>query len=249
MVEPGTHIFALLPFLQKNEEIKQLGLRVESCRPETINVEVVKLIKKALEVKCFDEDGNPVKAATIAPGQVDMFVPSDWAGETLVAKVQLGWRETEQARVLPIEKIPSIELPGQQSLSAQEPVQITMPAAAELLSDYTITTATLGFTLSSNLQGKYEVDVTNLPEVISAITIRATSEAKQAYENMFYQVMLEIYDDDAKADEPSRRRELIYNFPTEYVRKDEIVLKQQPVIARFELVEISKQPSIQTTNP
>ena len=34
------------------------------------------------------------------------------------------------------------------------------------------------------------------------------------------------------------RRELTYNFPDEYVRKNEIVLNQQPVVARFKLVPL-----------
>jgi hypothetical protein len=55
---------------------------------------------------------------------------------------------------------------------------------------------------------------------------------------MTYQVRLEIDDDDAKSTEPQRKA-LVYNFPEEYVRRDEIRLNQQPVIAQFKLVPLS----------
>jgi hypothetical protein len=62
---------------------------------------------------------------------------------------------------------------------------------------------------------------------------------------MHYQVILEVNDSDkdAKSAEPLRR-ELIYNFPPEYVRKDEIVLNQQPAVARFNLVPVSTETSV-----
>ena len=74
---------------------------------------------------------------------------------------------------------------------------------------------------------------------MSAISIRATPEAKRLYEKMRYQVILEIDDSDkdAQSTEPLRR-ELIYNFPAEYVRRGEIVLNQQSVTARFRLTAL-----------
>ena len=58
-------------------------------------------------------------------------------------------------------------------------------------------------------------------------------------------MILEIDDSDKdiKSDEPLRK-ELTYNFPPEYVRRDEIALNQQPVIARFNLLPlVSEQPA------
>jgi hypothetical protein len=98
---------------------------------------------------------------------------------------------------------------------------------------------------------------------MGAIAIRATPEAKRAYDNVRYQVILEIDDSDkdvqmpdfgetasAGADkstgpgakEPVHagvRRQLVYNFPEEFVRKDEIMLNQSPVQARFRVVPLS----------
>ena len=108
------------------------------------------------------------------------------------------------------------------------------------LADYTLTTATLGISLSAILQGKYDVQVENLDEVLGTIAIRATAEARRAYESMRYQVILEIDDDDAKT-QGSLRRELVYNFPPQYARTDEISLNQKPVTVRFQLVPLTPQ--------
>ena len=246
MDEPGDHTLILLPFLQKVKGIKLLGLKVVSCEPDTLAVSVVELVKKSLVVKCVGEDQNPVKAATIKPARVDMFVPVYWEGEKLTAEVRLTQGEIAQARLSAIEKIAYIVLPGGQTRDVPTTVGITMPPEEDALRNYTITAPTLGVTLSANLQGQYKVEVKNLDAVMSAISIVATADAKRAYEEMRYQVMLEIYDSDKddKSTEPLRR-ELIYNFPAEYVREGEIELKQQPVIARFKLVRLpsSETPS------
>jgi len=230
----------VVTFLRQSDRIRQLGLTVESSDPNALPVNAVKLVEKSLVVKCIDEDQNPVKTATIEPAQVNMFVPEDWEGAKLEAKVSLTHSEINQARLSAIEKVPYIELAADQTRLSATTVKITTPPEEELLGDYPITTATLGITLSANLQGKYKVVVTNLDEVIRAITIRATPDAKRAYEKMPYQVILEIDDEDAKSTEPLRR-ELVYNFPPEYDRKDEIRLNQQPIIARFKLIPLTSE--------
>lgn len=237
MAEPGDHLLNIPSFLRKSEQIKKHGLTVEACEPENVTVNVVKLVKKSLTVQCFDESGILLKAESIEPSKVDMFVPDRWEGEELIAKVQLTRREISQAMLSAIAKAPYIELPAGQNRQATTTVEVKMPLAEERLKDYTITTATLGLSLSENIQGKYTVQVTNLNEVISPISIRATPEAKQAYESMRYQVILEIDDKDIKTEEC--RREVVYNFPREFVSEEEIVLNQTPVQARFKLVPIS----------
>ncbi|MGA1980196.1 MAG: hypothetical protein ABSG99_06510 [Sedimentisphaerales bacterium] len=234
---PGEHTLNVTTFLRQSDQIKKLGLTVESCKPETLSVNVVRLAKKLLTIKCIDETQNVIKVATIEPKQLDAFVPEDWSGEKLAANVQLNRREIDQARLSAVEKTPFIELAPRQIRELQRPVKITMPPGEDLLADYTITTARLRFSLSPNIQGKYKVVVDNLDEVMRTITIRATADAKQAYEKMPCQVILEIDDEDAGSTEPLRK-ELIYNFPHEYLRRDEIRLNQQPVIARFKLIPL-----------
>jgi hypothetical protein len=246
MTNPGEYSLDVLNFLKQSSQIRQLGLTVESCKPETLSVNVIRLVKKSLTVTCVDKDQNPIKGATIDPPQVNMFVPEDWDGEKLTATVLLTGSERDQARITPVPKTPYIELAGRKT-EAQTSVKITTPQQEDRLTDYTITAVTLGFTSSANLQGKYKVELINRDAVMSPIAIRSTPVAKRTYENMTYQVILEIHDSDkdAKSAEPLKRQ-LVYNFPEEYVRKDEIVLKQQPVDARFRLIplpDIQAQPS------
>ncbi len=237
IASPGEYTLPLLAFLRQSDQIKRLGLTVESCEPQTLSVKVVGLVKKPLTIRCVDETQNTIKAAAVEPKQLEMFVPEDWSGEKLIANVQLTRREIDQARLSAVEKTPFVELAAGQIRELQRTVKITMPPEEDLLADYTITTARLRFSLSPNIQGKYRVVVDNLDEVIRTITIRATADAKRAYEKMPYQVTLEIDDEDAASAEPLRRN-LIYNFPDEYLRKDDIGLNQQPVTARFKLIPL-----------
>jgi hypothetical protein len=240
MVNTGEYNLDVLSFLRKSDQIKQLGLTVESCEPDKLTVNVVELVKKPLSVKCFDESRILLEAESIEPSKVEMFVPDYWGGEKLTAEVKLGRREIEQARVSAIEKTPSIELAAGQRRDAATAVKIKMPPAEDVLKNYSVTAATLGFSLGENLQGKYKVEITNLNEVISPIAIKATPQARQAYEGMRYQVILEIDDEDVKSEES--RREVVYNFPPEFVRQGEIVLNQPPVQARFKLTPFSPPP-------
>jgi hypothetical protein len=237
IASPGEYTLPLLTFLRQSDQIKRLGLTVESCEPQTLSVKVVGLVKKPLTIRCVDETQNTIKAAAVEPKQLEMFVPEDWSGEKLIANVQLTRREIDQAKLSAVEKTPFIEPAAGQIRELKRTVKVTMPPEEDLLADYTITTARLRFSLSPNIQGKYKVAVDNLDEVIRTITIRATADAKRAYEKMPYQVTLEIDDEDAGATEPLRRN-LIYNFPDEYLRKDDIRLNQQPVTARFKLIPL-----------
>jgi len=241
MVGAGKYSLDMLNFLRKSDQIKQLGLTVESCQPDKLTVNIVELVKKSLSVQCSDENKVRLEAESIEPSKVDMFVPEYWGGEKLIAEVKLARKEIEQARVSAIEKTPYIELATGQRREASAPVKVKMPPVEDVLKNYSITTATLGYTLSANLQGKYTVEIANENDVIGSILIKATPQAQQAYEKgMRYQVILEIVDEDVKSEEA--KREVVYNFPPEFVRKGEIVLNQSPVQARFKLTPFSSPP-------
>ncbi len=242
MNETGSYPLSLLPFLQKDEEIKRLGLKVEKCKPETLSVKVVRLVSRPLDVKCVDEDGNPIGGATVDPVQVDMLVPEDWGPEKLIAEVLLTLREIEQARVSPINETPYIRLAAGQTREAPKPVVITMPPEPDRLKDCTIKAPTLSIALSPALQGKYYVDVNNLSEVQFPIAIKATPEAERAYKlQPIPHMTLYILDNDKNTTEEQLKREVVYNFPEESVRKGEIKLKnpQQPAEAKFKLIPVS----------
>ncbi len=237
MAEPNEYpTFDVRDFLRKSDQLRRLGLTVESCKPVNLPIKVALLIEKSLPVHCFDENGNSLKHESIEPPTVSMFAPEDW-GRNEPARVTLTTREIEQGRTESIPVTPYINLPDGQRRQSRTVVKVKIPPKEDILKRSPITTATLGYLLSANLQGRYKVEVSNMNEVIGAIQIRATEQARLAYEQMRYQVLLEIDDEDTKSTE-TIRRELIYNFPVESRLKDEIILDQQPVIAQFKLIRL-----------
>jgi hypothetical protein len=56
-------------------------------------------------------------------------------------------------------------------------------------------------------------------------------------------VILEIDDSDRDNKSEELRKDLVYNFPPEFIRKDEIMLNQTPVQARFKLVPLNSAPA------
>jgi hypothetical protein len=242
MNEPGSYSLSLLTFLQKDKEIKRLGLKVESCKPETLPVKVVGLVSRLLDVKCVDEDQNPLGEATIDPAQVEMLVPEDWDSEKLIAEVKLTSREIEQARIAAIDKTPYIRLAASQIRQATQSVVVKLPPEPDRLTNYTITAPTISIALSPTLQRKFSVEITNLEEVLSPIAIKATPEAERAYRlQPSPRMTLYIFDEDTKKGQEEQSKKVVYNFPQEFVRKGEIELQnpQQPAEAKFKLVPIS----------
>ncbi|MCH7557151.1 MAG: hypothetical protein IIB56_06805 [Planctomycetes bacterium] len=243
MTTAGQHILNVLDFVKRSDKIKEFsGLMVEACEPKMIDVNVVELVKTELDIECFDENGTLLEVASIEPSKVDMFVPAD---SRLKARVQLTPRDIEQARLSVVEKTPYVVLAEGQTRQASAPVEIKMPPEADTLSEYLIAEAKLGFTLSANLQGIYKVEV-NYNEVVRPFTILATEEAKLAYESQPFQMTLYILDNDArKGPEEEQRREVVYNLPEEFVRRNEIKLNnpQKPAEARFKLIRLTSAPT------
>ncbi len=107
MDKPGTHPLKLLEFLRKDRELRRRGLKVQSCDPNELSVNVVELVERPLAVECFDASGNPLKTQIIDPSEVDAFVPAD---SRLTARIELTKAEIERARNTPMKKFPSVEL-------------------------------------------------------------------------------------------------------------------------------------------
>jgi len=231
---PGPHPVDVSEVIRRSDQIKRMGLTVVSCKPQTIVVDVGRLVKKSLNVKIIDDSGSPVKPKEIAPSKVEVSVPEDWFGDALV---KINSVEIKQASSQPVQKIPYVKMTGGETFSASVPVKVTMPV--NTLKSITVNNVILGITFGLNLQGKYRADVLNESEVMSPIVVRATPQAVSAYENMRYQVKLEIEDSDkdVPADEPLIRQ-LTYNFPPEYIERGEISLNQQPVTAQFKLIPV-----------
>jgi hypothetical protein len=215
-------------FLQ--DEIKKYGLTVVACDPEKLEVQVVKLIEKPLAVKCIDEvTGALMTKAKITPETVNMFVP---AGKDTV-EVKLNSMEKKQARQDFVEIKPHIDLGGRLRY-AEKPVRIELPSVGEDLQPSTIR-GTVGFLVSENWTGQYEVEWIKAPD-IGSISILATPQAKAAYEAQLFEVILEIRDNDINAGEITRK--IIYNFPQDFLRDDKIRLNGDPVETTFKLVPV-----------
>jgi len=244
MNEAGSYSPPLLPFLQKHKKIDDLNLKVESCKPEILPVKVVGLVSRTLDVKCVDEEQNPIANATIDSPQLDMPVPEDWGADKHIAEVLLKPREIDHARISPLKKIPYIKLAAGQTREAPIPVSITMPSEPDRLTGTKITAATIGFVFSQNLVGKFDVELFNQPDM-TTVSIKATDAAKNKYAQQPYHMLLYIRDEDKNATE-ELNRDVIYNFPEDSVRKGDIELNQTPVKARFKLIPIS---STETPKP
>jgi hypothetical protein len=246
----GEHALNVANFLNDSDKVQQIGLTVVSADPNRLTVKIVEMQKKQLVVRCYDENQNPLKTAGIEPAQVEAYVPAEREGAALEAKVVLIRREIEQARLAAVEKMPFVELAPGQTREALSTVKITLPKEEQRLSEYLITSVRLGFSMSQNLQGKYKVELVNPEAVMGTVAIRATPEAKRAYDNIRYQVILEIDDSDlATAPGTELRRGLIYNFPEAFVRSDEIMLNQAPVQARFKLIPTPEDESAAPIEP
>jgi len=239
MTTAGSHPLTVLDFLRKrsNEIIELTSLTVESCEPNRLTVNVEMLVKTSLTVKCFDQGGRLQEFQSIVPDAVTMFVPEGW-GRDKPARVALTPSEIEQARSTSVEQKPYIVLADGQERQSDNFVQVRIPPEEDMLGKKKARGVTVKYCFSANTQGKYRVDVENKAAVENEIDIRATPDAKQAYEDEEYQVSLEIYDDDVDATDWVPRV-LKYDFPPEYVRKGEIELDQDPVTAKFKLIPLS----------
>jgi len=248
MTKPGTHSQPLLPLLQKAKEIKRFGLKAYSCKPDTLDFKIVGIVKKTVAVQCFDENGLPLKAESIEPAQVDALVPDD---VTITAKVTLNSKQIKQAtEPNGINIKPYIERSTGQRDKAAETVNIKMPLEAERLRNFTIKAPTLSIALSPPMLGRiqtgeYKLEVTNLTQVLSPITIKATDEAKLAYEKQFPKMTLYIMDED-KDKTGEQTKVVVYNFPQDSLQRKEIELVGSPAIAQFKITLIS---SAETPKP
>jgi len=235
LTETTTRTVDMLSFLKQTDEIRQLGLTVETCEPRMITVQVSRLKTEPMKVECVDEMGNQIIAEAIEPSLVKVRVPP---GGATAARVRLTAEEQRQAREAPVEKTPYIELADGQRRDALQPVKVKLPPAENALRQYPVS-ATLGLCMSQNLQGKYKVELREAP-MADLVLIRATAAAHQEYDKKPFHMLLYIEDSDKPSQEYTSR-EVVFNFPPEYVQRGEIRLDQTVPKIQFRLVPIGEQ--------
>ena len=238
LLEAGQHSIGLAEFFRKNPLIRQLGLSVKSCVPPRVDIQVQKLVERELNVDCFDEKGEALRTETIEPAKAAIPVPNDW---TANARIELTGAEINQAKSVFVTKQPFIKLSDGQIKVSADSVKVRLSPAERVLPEYTLKRPTIGFVLSPNLIGKYNVELLN-PQEVSVINIRATTEARSAFEQQTYQILLYISDNDTQNPSEEKKRKVDYNFPKQFVENGEIQLKGEPVEARFKLVPITSNP-------
>jgi hypothetical protein len=227
----------VLSFLKRSDEIRQLGLTVIDCEPKQLTVRVQELVKKTVPVECAGPDSSV--QVKIQPEMVEAYVPKDEAG-VRKATVRLTPEEQNRAKNEPVDITPYVELaPGQRRETSAKVKVSLAPAQNALLGDWV--PATVGLCFSQNMQGKYRVILQNDPTEWARVMIRATPEAKQAYAQTPYQMVLFIQDADRLATEPIQRP-VVFNLPLDYVQKGQIEADQKPPTARFTLQQIVEAP-------
>ncbi len=232
----GNYDLPLLSLLQKDASFARTGLKILSCQPSSISIDVSELVLSNLAIRCTDSDDNIITSATVEPVTVEAYIPSDWPESKQFATVTLTSTELLQSKHHPITKSPTVEFSPFVHRTLTSKVNVV--ALVQNLQSYTIGNATVGLLSSVNMHGNYKVEFANSDQVMGSISIRASAEATDAYRNQRFQVVLMIDDKDKDAAGIMITRPLQYNFPDEYLRLDQIVLNQQPVIAEFKLVPI-----------
>jgi len=228
----GKHSINTAQLIRQSPQIKQLALTVQSCEPGTIEVQVTGLEQKELNVECVDEYGVVISDARITPPTVTVPAPNDWTAQL---RIKLSAEEINQARSSTIFKMPFIELGDGQKRQGGSRVGIRLSSAEKTLPEHKLDRIKICYGYGPNLQGKYEVELLN-PLDFTTLTIRATAVAKQVYEQQPYQILLNILDEDEVNLGEEKQRKVIYLFPEQYVRSNEIQLKDKPVDAKFKLV-------------
>ena len=242
MVTSGTHSLNLLQFLKTSDKMTALNLAAESCSPAKISVVVEKLVDKTLPVHCYNDNGLPVEHEKITPPTVKMFVPEKWTGDLLEARVLLTSQSVESARKAPITIQPYVELIPGVPTYANQSVQIKLPSTQTLLEERSLPGSQLAIGyIHSPLTSKYDVVLSNEKELTEVTRFKATEAAFNAYKNQTYQMLIELKDSDINA-EGEITRPVIYNFPAEFVAKNQIELASQPTPARFKLVKQNTTP-------
>jgi len=239
MTKTDVRTLDVLDFLKRSDEIRRLGLTVEGCEPKRLTLRVQELVKMPVAVECAGLDPS-VQVKAIVPDTVEVFVPKEEAG-VRKATVRLTPDEQSRAKNVPVEKTPYIELVPGQRRDILTKVKVTLAPAENSLIDDRVP-ATLGVCFSQNMQGKYRVVlVDDDPTKRAAVLVQATLPARDAYAKQTApQMLLYLREEDRQATEPITR-EVVFNFPQEYVRTDEIRANQSAPTVRFRLEPISEK--------
>jgi hypothetical protein len=171
----------------------------------------------------------------VEPERVDCYAPSSWSVDRLVAYVNLTTDQIQAVRQKPLVARPGVLLaPGQQRL-ADQTVTIRAINPAERLRPYAIKDVRVGILVSQTILERYTIEIKNPQDLYGLIEIKATEQARQAFEDertTRYQVILQLDNETTDLQE----KELIINLPSRFVRSGEIEVARQPARIQFRLI-------------
>jgi hypothetical protein len=231
-IMPGTYTINLPQFLQSNPKTKALGLTVESCSIETVDVIVEQLVKKQARLEVVDENGTILEYEEASPARINGFFRQETLAKSLKATVKLTSAQVNKARQNFVSAMAYIEVkPG--LLRPAATVGVKLPSVEETLKDCVIQPGRIGYIISPNIIGKYNIELLNKTELTSKILYKATDGAKDAYEKSQYYILINIDEEAGEKNlttgQINGESKVIYNFPVEYVELGEIKLsKPQP---------------------
>ncbi len=234
MDKPTHYSWDVLEFLTKN--IKMPGISVSTCSIKSMGVDVEQLAKRSLDVQVVDENGIPQEHKDIKPAKVEMFVRKG-TPDTLKATVRLSPDQIKRARMDYVVE-PAFILVGDETRVSSR-VRVMLPPTEQALTPRSLQ-PTIGLVNGLFQQGQYTVKITNEPKLTESTQFQATDKAWAAYEDMRYQVLIEIFDTDLQ-EEGEILRPVMYNFPQEYLELDEIKAVTKPQTARFTLTPVAKK--------
>ena len=227
----------VLEFLENHSKIRKLELEITQSSIEFVQVNTEKLVKKSVKVQCIDENGIEIKAKSIDPSSVDIYVKDDFTG---LATVILSERDIATARKDYVTRVPFVILPPTDRREGT-PVKIELPSKE--LASMQIQTKRIGYSFGKTIMGKYKIELENENELVSTVMLKATPEAYDAYDNMPIQIFVQAFDTDV-ARTGTITRDVIYNFPTEEVEAGHIRLADgKPRQAKFKLINLQQTPS------
>jgi len=242
--KPGRYLINVPELLKKNTKIRSYNLSIESCKPETVEIEVEKLVKKILAIQCLDGISHiEIIPDNITPSPtVEMYVKADWPAEALKAKVFLTPEQIAKARHDYVTIQPFIELAPGESPRYADYHNVILPSTA--LPDRSLQPS-IGYICTKNIREKYNIELINENELTSTTSFRATERAWKEYtEKTTPHLLIPISENESGE---ITTVSVIYNFPQQYLRNGEIELidSDSAPKAKFKLTPIA-QPAVPT---
>jgi len=219
--------YPVMSLLEKYEKLNKIGLAVQQCKPATVEVKVEKLVTKQVKVLCVNEHNLIEDNVNIEPTFIDMPVRGYWSGDRLTAFVKLSPSQLSQLGTKPVTVAPYVEIDPQRFIYSDKSVVVTGSKESSAKIAYALPGPRIGFSLNPNIQDKYSIEIVQeLSDNLSTLQYMATVNASEAYKKSAYHILIEIQESDIKPDADGKplpiTKDIIYNFPSESVRKGEI---------------------------